>query len=365
VRIAIVNEHWDAGAARCAKDLAHGLVVRHEVRYYPRPDETVASLCDDLGRFAPDVVHCHSYYGSFPYDLLATLSHAHRTVFTPHDPRPMGTMETACWDCTESRYCLRCPIETPIRRSTVVLNRYLRARLAKRRVHRRLAPTLTLVAASRWLAARLAATELGRFRIAHIHNGIDLDRYRPADHRTDGAPRLLYVAHAGPGWSTNPRKGLRHLGDAFVRHVVPRWPHATLTVVGEGLVPNHPQVVPAGFLAPEDVPRHYAAADVFVAPTLADNLPYTVLEAMACGVAVVASRIGGVPEEVDDGVTGLLVPPGDADALGEALVRLLADPDRRARMGAAGRARVEALFALPAFIERHEALYRDVAGATA
>jgi glycosyltransferase involved in cell wall biosynthesis len=83
----------------------------------------------------------------------------------------------------------------------------------------------------------------------------------------------------------------------------------------------------------EELVQWYQRASVFVAPSLWDNSPNTVYEAMACGAPVVASRVGGIPELVDDGTTGLLVPPDDAKALADAILALLDDPARRAQMG--------------------------------
>lgn len=106
-----------------------------------------------------------------------------------------------------------------------------------------------------------------------------------------------------------------------------------------------------------DVPALLADADVFVLSSTSEGMPLTVLEAMAAGLPVVASAVGGLPELVEDGVTGLLVPPRDPEALADVLRRLLADADLRRRLGAAGRARAEERFDLPRFRAEHVELY--------
>ncbi len=102
------------------------------------------------------------------------------------------------------------------------------------------------------------------------------------------------------------------------------------------------RVVFAGYRS--DVPALLAGCDVFCLPSSAEGLPLVVLEAMARGKPVVTTPAGGTAELVVDGVTGLLVPPGDAAALAEALSGLLADPDRARQLGEAGRERVRTEF---------------------
>src|SRR5262249_52687662 len=104
----------------------------------------------------------------------------------------------------------------------------------------------------------------------------------------------------------------------------------------------------------------YSAADVFVAPTLADNLPYTVLEAMGCGTPVVASAVGGVSEQVDHGVSGYLVPPGRSDLLGEALVSLLRDRNQRDAFARESRAKAERVFGMEAFVRAYQNVYFEM-----
>ena len=112
--------------------------------------------------------------------------------------------------------------------------------------------------------------------------------------------------------------------------------------------------------------EHYRAADLFVLPCRIaadgdrDGLPNVLMEAMSCGLAVLSTRVSGIPELIDDGVNGRLTPPGDADALATALGELIAHEDLRARLGAAGEARLRADFAMDRGIDRLMARFQSV-----
>lgn len=109
-----------------------------------------------------------------------------------------------------------------------------------------------------------------------------------------------------------------------------------------------------------DVRAQLIGADAFVLPSDSEGLPYSILEAMAVALPVVASNVGGIPEEVADGTTGILVPKGDAHALARALRRLHTDGDEARRMGIAGHARARERFSRQTMVERYDAIFRDV-----
>lgn len=160
--------------------------------------------------------------------------------------------------------------------------------------------------------------------------------------------------------------------------VVDRHPDAVFLIVGQRSgVPEYAEhyalvsrlVADAGLTAHfiftdhrDDVDRLVTAMDVCVLATFAEGLPLVILEAMARGKPFVATSVGGIPEIIADGRTGLLVPLGDAPALARALLALLDDPARAAEIGAAGQAHVERFFGRPAFQGRVRALYEEVAG---
>lgn len=106
-----------------------------------------------------------------------------------------------------------------------------------------------------------------------------------------------------------------------------------------------------------DVVGFLKQIDVMAMPSLWEAFGLSAAEAMAIEKPVVASRVDGLPEVVEDGVTGILVPPAEPEPLARAILQLADDPARRRAMGTHGRNRVEALFSLDSMIERHEAFY--------
>jgi len=99
-----------------------------------------------------------------------------------------------------------------------------------------------------------------------------------------------------------------------------------------------------GYQSPAQVRELLGQTDIFVMASFAEGVPVVLMEAMACSIPVVATRIAGIPELVEDGVSGFLVPPADAHSLAERITALLSDPALRQRFGKAGRAEVEAEF---------------------
>lgn len=114
------------------------------------------------------------------------------------------------------------------------------------------------------------------------------------------------------------------------------------------------------FVTKDELLAHYHRADICVVPSRWDNSPNTVYEAMAAGKPVVASRVGGIPEIVEDGVTGLLVEPGDSQQLADALVRLLQDEQARRAMGERGRERIQKLAGLHENVARRLEVYEQI-----
>ena len=125
----------------------------------------------------------------------------------------------------------------------------------------------------------------------------------------------------------------------------------------------HDAVECVGALAPQELPRLHRAARLLLVPSAYEGLPYVIVEALREGTPVVATRVSGHPEVIEDGVNGRLVPPDDPRALAAACVALLRDPEARARMGEAGRRSVAERFDAERQIDAYVDYYRALAGA--
>jgi glycosyltransferase involved in cell wall biosynthesis len=196
-----------------------------------------------------------------------------------------------------------------------------------------------VLAASNALAAEARA--LGASRVRVVPNGVAL----PAEvGRPDEPPHALYVGRL------SEEKGVLELVEAAEG--------LPLLVVGDGplrrLVPGA-----TGFVPPRSVGAYYERAAVVVAPSRREGYGVAAREAMAYGRPVVASAVGGLLDAVEDGVTGLLVPPRDPAALRAALEQLLGDEALRARLGAAARAKTERELSWPAATDGLLAAYRE------
>jgi glycosyltransferase involved in cell wall biosynthesis len=177
-------------------------------------------------------------------------------------------------------------------------------------------------------------------RVEVIPPGVDLDEWRPVSRAGCGraAPRALFVG------GDFDRKGGLVLLEAYRSALADR---CELDIVTLGEVPAvGPGVrVHRGLSHDQDsLRRLFLEADLFVLPTLADCMPLAITEAMACGLPVVSTQLAAIPEQVVDGETGLLVPPGDPGALARAVGALLDDAARRRVLGSAGRARAERFY---------------------
>ncbi len=184
-------------------------------------------------------------------------------------------------------------------------------------------------------------------KIAIVHCGVDPAVYGREPRGVFGK-RVVFVGRL------DPVKGAPLLIEAIAR-VLPTHPEARLTLVGDGPARAMAEtkaaelgiaaaVTFAGFQSQGRVAALLEEADMLVLPSFAEGVPVVLMEAMASRIPVIASRVAGVQELVEDGVAGFTVPPGDVDTLAERMARLMADPVMAAQMGRAGRAMVEREF---------------------
>lgn len=189
-------------------------------------------------------------------------------------------------------------------------------------------------------------------KISIIPNAVDINRFNPDIDGTEIRKKLgiateIVILFVG---RLDFQKGIEYLIPAFSK-IVKDFPEAKLIVVGDGPLKNNIRaavnefglsgsVFLMGRTETDDLPKIYAACDIFVVPSLMEGFGIVYLEAMACGKACIGANIGGVEDVIVDGNTGLLVPPADSDSIYHAIKKLLSDKDTLARFGKEGRKRV-------------------------
>lgn len=306
----------------------------------PRSYRALAAVVDEV---RPDVAHVHHVFERLTVSVLDALRRRGvPTVMTLHDYKPvcpnfrLFTDGAPCTRCLSGRYANvvrhRCLEGSRWRSVAAAADAYAsRARGLYGRVDRFLAP-------SAFLRDRVVEGGLPAGRVDVVANPV-VAAPAPRERR-DEPPVVVYasrlVAEKGVGTLLDAAARLplgtrvRMIGSGRTEREI------RARVAAEGL-----PVDVLGPLPPEEVAAHLRAAAVAVLPALWwENCPMAVLEPAASGVPVVASAVGGIPELVGDGRTGLLVPPGDAGALAGALTRLVEAPGTAARMGAAAWSRV-------------------------
>jgi glycosyltransferase involved in cell wall biosynthesis len=287
-----------------------------------------------IAEIRPDIVHCHSRRGA---DVLGGLAASFADVPAVVSRRV---------DNTEMRL--------------VAALRYR--------------PFRKVIAISEAIARELRERGVEEERLVTIRSAVDVERFRQrgdcAQFREafDVPAGALLVAAAG---QLIPRKGHRFLLQAIAEIGMSR-DACRVLVFGEGYLHNQLQaqaeslgiadiVTLAGFR--EDLDDYVGCFDIFVHPALAEGLGVAALKAAAAGVPVVGFAAGGLPEAVAHDETGILVPPEDTGALRDAIVTLMDDESLRARLGEAGKKRMQKDFSIATMAEKHVQLYESVINA--
>jgi glycosyltransferase involved in cell wall biosynthesis len=349
-RVLLVSQPTDGGVFRHVRDLAAGLPAHgFEVALATPPQlplvrapspgadaRALVGLLRAVRAQRPDLVHAHSSKAGAVARLARLLAPRTPILYTPHGYAHAGYFESAAQ-----------------RRAYALAERALTP-LASRIV--------CVCEAERRLALGLGAGARARL----VYNGIDAPPDGPPD------PALEALRARGPVIATvtllRPGKGLETLLDALPA-VLAAHPAAQLAIAGAG-VDREPLEARAralgvaaavhflGFV--EETVGVLRGADVFVSSSWAESFPYVVLDAMVLARPIVATRVGGVAEAIEDGESGLLVAPRDAGGLAQALIRLLSDPARADELGRQARSQVRARFTRERMLAGLAAVYNDV-----
>jgi glycosyltransferase involved in cell wall biosynthesis len=325
------------GAAR--RELIEGVDVHRLPAPGPVPlaslTYTVTALLALL-RMRPGLIHAHEFISPATTALLAKRLLRVPIVVTAHRSGPLGDVE-----------------QLRQRRSGP-------KRLAALRRHVDL-----FVAISGDIEEELEGMGVASHRRMRLPNGVDTEHFRPADEAEQQTLRAALDLPPGPiavyAGRLAPEKRVGHLLAiwAAVRDAVP---NATLLILGTGeqeadlRAAAGEGVIFGG--ATDDVAPWYRAADVFVLPSVAEGLSVAMLEALAAGLAVIVTDVGGAADVITSGEDGVIVPPDDPRGLQDALVAVLGDASLRSRLGERGRARVEHAYALPVIADRLRDTYQ-------
>ena len=305
------------------------------------------SLVDET----PDIVQCHNLHGGY-FDLrvLPALSRTVPVVLTLHDAWLLSGHCAHSFDCERWLIgCGHCPYPETYPR----VNRDATAHnwAQKRSIYAGM--RVRVASASRWLLETAGRSMLADSVIESrvIPDGVDTRVFHPGD-ASEARRRLgidsdaIVFLAVGRGYRTNEFKDFRTLHAAVARVSVTH-PRVICIILGEDAPSDRAGSAEIQFRVAHErgvVADYYRAADVYLHPARADTFPNAVLEAMACGTPVVAARVGGIPEQIDDGRTGMLVPAGDDVAMANAIDAILGDGTLRSRMRDAAIDRVQQFF---------------------
>ena len=340
-------------------------IIGHEFFEYPRTWDIL-----NLTPEPPNILHCHNLHGRY-FDLRALpwLSHQIPTILSLHDAWLISGHCAHSFMCERWKTgCGKCPdlsIYPAIFRDATSFNWRRKKKIFSR-------SRFFISTPSKWLMDKVEQSILAPSCIEKrvIPNGIDLTIFRPRDRLEARAELRLpanaqIVLFAANGIRANIWKDYRTMQDAIgIAAGNIQNSKIYFVALGENAPDERIGAAVIHFVPhqrdPQIVARYFQAADVYIHAAKADTFPNTVLEALACGIPVVATDVGGIPEQVRNGETGFLTPIGDAMAMSAAIQRLLDDPDLRDKMGKAGVDDVRLRFSLELQVSRFLDWYEEI-----
>jgi glycosyltransferase involved in cell wall biosynthesis len=344
------------------------------IRYQRNRPDGYEIFSDDRSQFGPlhlpqspasDIINLHWIARFIDYGFFfKRVTEQTPVVWTLHD---MNAFTGGChYDNGCENYknkCGSCPQLGSTRISDLSYQIWRR----KHAIFRQIKPNrLHIVATNKWMAAEAKNSRLLReFPVTIIPYGLDTSVFSPIDRQTardaldipEDARVVLFVADS----TTNHRKGFTLLAQAL--QGIKNINNLFLLSIGGGepVVGNQ---IPHIHLGHIDNNRLlalvYSAADLFVIPSLQDNFPNTILESMACGTPIIGFDVGGIPDMILNGVTGMLIPQRDINELRNAIVKLLEDPIKLAKMAADCRHLALKEYSLKTQARRYAKLYKQI-----
>jgi len=357
--------HWGAPLLR----LSH--VLGREPMDFPASWSLAESWEDG---WKPDLMHLHNLHGHY-FDLraLPSLSHKMPVVITMHDAWLLSGHCAHSFGCERWQTgCGHCPdltIPPSIVRDGSAANWRL-----KREVYRR--SRLHVATPSKWLMERVEKSILmeGIVEKRVIPHGVDLEIYQPNIDRNllrqnlGLAPDDFVIAAGALGLKKSRWKDYQLLESAIQE--LAKQPHNRKIVFLTFGSSNYKSTYHIGstvwqfdypyLIDPKEVAQIYQAADILVHPAKVDTFPNVVMEAMACGCPVIGTAVGGIPEQVTDGIDGLLVVEGNIQTLHDAIMTLLKNPDQVKSMGRAARLRAELDFDHKRTVESYAQWFAEI-----
>jgi glycosyltransferase involved in cell wall biosynthesis len=313
-----------------------------------------------------DILNFHVIHsGFFSYLAIPSLTESKPAVLTLHDMWSFTGHCAYSYECDRWKTgCGKCPYPDTypaIQRDNTRLEWKLKNWVYSR-------SNLTIVTLSRWLTEQAKQSMLNRFPIHYIPNGLDTEAYQPLD--PEQCKSLLGISSSkkvlmfGAQSLTDPRKGGDLLLKALSSLPTALKAETVLLILGDGGTAISEAVgidtLNLGYVNSDRLKSiAYSAADLFIFPTRADNLPLVLQESMACGTPMVSFKVGGVPDLVRPGITGYLAQPEDAEDFCNGIVQLLEDGNLRDRMGQQCRAIALAEYPLELQAQRYIELYRQ------